>query len=85
MRLLEISVTVQLYRYTHEIINTLSVSKLFSAVLAVIYCLGVFTICCIVILMKFDKLRNCVTAPFWLSKALIVPGHAVIFFYREQT
>ena len=37
MRFLEVSVTVQLHGFTHEIINTLSVSKLFSAVLAVYY------------------------------------------------
>ena len=35
VRFLEVSVIMQLYRYTHEIINNLSIWKLFSAVLAI--------------------------------------------------
>ena len=65
MRFLEISVTVQLDGFTHEIINTLSVWELFPALLAVDLLLRLFfAICCIVILMELDKLKNCVTAPF---------------------
>ena len=35
VRILEVSVTVQLHRFTHEIINNLSISEQFSALLAI--------------------------------------------------
>ena len=59
VRFLEVSVIVQLHRYTHEIINNLSHRNCFRRCWLYNYFTVFFTICCIVILMKFDKLRSC--------------------------
>ena len=65
MRLLEVSVIIQLHGFTHEIINSLSARKLFSAVLAVYFCTAA---------LVFIRSNNSL---YLLSHSLFVGGGAV--------
>ena len=54
---------VQLHRYTHEIINTLSILKLFSAVLAVCFIILPYRKCAVMRIIAYIQKNGAVHNP----------------------